>query len=122
MSEYSESFGAISDVVRTYVEGMVHGDSAKLETAFHENACVIGHWDGALGWATLAEFREEDTSDRHVDPNAERVRTDDELEQAALSEALDQQSILRQQPRVVQSDPGRQKPTHILAVRGVEPE
>ncbi len=59
MSEFSETFGAISDVVRTYVEGMVHGDSAKLQAVFHEKACVIGHWDGALGWATLAEFCDE---------------------------------------------------------------
>ncbi len=59
MSNFSQSYGAISDVVQAYVEGMVHGDQAKLSAAFHEKACVIGHWEGTLGWATVAEFTEE---------------------------------------------------------------
>ncbi len=54
-----DQFGALSSVVQTYVEGMVHGDAAKIRAAFHDRACIIGHYEGDLGWASRDEFIDE---------------------------------------------------------------
>lgn len=51
--------GTIEDiraVVRTHVEGMCQNDPEKLRAAFHERACSIGHFEGALEWEDRAGF------------------------------------------------------------------
>ena len=47
---------AVTEVVRSYYDGMMAGDEAKLARAFHPRACIVGNEQGELYWATLAEF------------------------------------------------------------------
>ena len=47
---------AVAEIVRTYYDGMMAGDEAKLARAFHPRACIVGNEQGELYWATLAEF------------------------------------------------------------------
>ena len=46
----SETYAAIAEVVKTYVEGMCLNDPARLRAALHEKSCVIGHYAGGLEW------------------------------------------------------------------------
>jgi hypothetical protein len=47
---------AVTEVVRTYYDGMVTGDEVKLTRAFHPRACIVGSNQGQLEWQTLADF------------------------------------------------------------------
>ncbi|WP_374439722.1 nuclear transport factor 2 family protein [Pseudomonas panipatensis] len=47
---------AIRRVVEDYVEGMVFADEARLRRAFHAQAKIIGHYQGALEWLSLDAF------------------------------------------------------------------
>jgi hypothetical protein len=47
---------AVTEVVRTYYDGMMAGDEAKLGRAFHHRACIVGNEGGAFTWSTLDEF------------------------------------------------------------------
>ncbi len=47
---------AVAETVRTYYDGMMAGDEAKLARAFHPRACIVGNEQGELYWATLDEF------------------------------------------------------------------
>ncbi len=44
------------ETVRTYYDGTMAGDAAKLAGAFHPRACIVGNERGASTWATLDEF------------------------------------------------------------------
>ncbi|MCV2869732.1 nuclear transport factor 2 family protein [Defluviimonas sp. WL0002] len=46
----------IEAVVRTYIDGMVHGDRKLLERAFHPKMNEIGHFQGELLWNDREEF------------------------------------------------------------------
>ena len=46
----------VQSVVARYVEGMARGDADMLAGAMHSRVSVIGHFDGALEWSSLAEF------------------------------------------------------------------
>ena len=46
----------ISEVVKTYVDGMCRNDPAKLRDAMHEKACCIGHFQGGLEWDAREAF------------------------------------------------------------------
>jgi hypothetical protein len=50
---------AVIEVVRTYYEGMIEGDAAKLGRAFDPRASIVGNEGGGLTWATLEEFTAE---------------------------------------------------------------
>jgi ketosteroid isomerase-like protein len=50
---------AVTEVVRTYYDGMMEGDTAKLRRAFHPRASIVGNEGGELYWATLKEFTAE---------------------------------------------------------------
>ena len=52
----AQTYGAISDVVKTYVYGMCENDPAKLRHALHEKMCCIGHFDGGLEWDSREAF------------------------------------------------------------------
>ena len=56
MSIKADALAEITDVVKSYVEGMVWGDEARLRDAFHPGACCIGHFDGGLEWDDLNAF------------------------------------------------------------------
>jgi hypothetical protein len=47
---------AVTEVVRTYYDGMVTGDELKLARAFHHRACIVGNNQGQLEWQTLDDF------------------------------------------------------------------
>jgi len=47
---------AVIEVVRSYYDGMIEGDAAKLGRAFHPRASIVGNEGGQLTWATLEEF------------------------------------------------------------------
>ena len=72
--------------------------------------------------AELGELGEEDGADGDVDPDAQRVRAGDDPQQPLLGELLDQQPVLRQQPRVVDADAEGDEALALLAVGGVEAE
>lgn len=46
----------IEAVVGTYIEGMIRGDRAMLERAFHPRMSEIGHFEGALMWNDRDQF------------------------------------------------------------------
>ena len=46
----------ISDIVKTYVEGMCQNDPVKLRAAMHEKSSIIGHYDGGLEWDSRDAF------------------------------------------------------------------
>ena len=47
---------AVTEVVRTYYDGMMAGDEAMLVRAFHPRASIVGNEQGEFTWATLEEF------------------------------------------------------------------
>ena len=47
---------AVTETVRTYYDGMIAGDEAKLGRAFHPRACVAGNEHGEFTWSNLDEF------------------------------------------------------------------
>ena len=47
---------AVTEMVRTYYDGMMAGDEAMLARAFHPRASIVGNERGELYWATLSEF------------------------------------------------------------------
>jgi len=47
---------AVTEVVRAYYDGMIEGDAAKLGSAFHPRASIVGNEGGELYWANLEEF------------------------------------------------------------------
>jgi Putative lumazine-binding len=47
---------AVTDVVRAYYDGSMTGDEAKLASAFHPRACIVGTWEGKLEWQTREEY------------------------------------------------------------------
>ena len=50
---------AVTEIVRSYYEGSMEGDAAKLASAFHPRACIVGNEHGELSWSTLDEFMAE---------------------------------------------------------------
>ena len=50
---------AVVEVVHLYHEGMVSGDKAMLNRAFHPRASIVGNEGGELYWATVEEFAAE---------------------------------------------------------------
>jgi hypothetical protein len=50
---------AITETVRAYYDGMLAGDALMLGRAFHPRASIVGNWEGALYWKSVAEFAEE---------------------------------------------------------------
>jgi hypothetical protein len=47
---------AVAEVAHLYYEGMMSGDKAKLNRAFHPRASIVGNEGGELYWGTLEEF------------------------------------------------------------------
>jgi len=78
--------------------------------------------DGGLPAVELAEPREQDRADGHVDADAEGVGSADDLQQALLRELLDEHSVLRQQAGVMQADAVPQPLADLRAVRARETE
>ena len=52
----AQTYAAISEVVKSYVDGMCENDPAKLRYALHEKMCCIGHFDGGLEWDSRDAF------------------------------------------------------------------
>ncbi|MBF8289754.1 MAG: hypothetical protein HW391_722 [Chloroflexi bacterium] len=50
------TIAAVTDVARAYYDGMLAGDEAKLRSAFHPRAAIVGNEGGSLYWGTLDEF------------------------------------------------------------------
>jgi hypothetical protein len=46
----------VTETVRTYYDGMMAGDEARLGRAFHPRASIVGNEHGVFTWATLDEF------------------------------------------------------------------
>jgi hypothetical protein len=49
----------VTEVARTYYDGMISGDDAKLALAFHPRASIVGNERGKLSWSNLGEFAAE---------------------------------------------------------------
>ena len=113
--------------VLDHVLGRLHDDAAALVEAL--SACApadlaeVAHAeDAGLLTVELAELREQDRSNGDVHADAERVGARDHLEQALLREPLDEQSILGQEPRVVEADSVPHEARDLLAIGRVEAE
>ena len=90
-------FGRLRDHPAAVVEALAPGAPADLvEIARTQDAGLLA--------VVLAEAREQDRADRHIDAHAERVGAADDLEQALLRELLDQHAVLGQQPGMVKGD------------------
>ena len=82
--DQSAQLQAITETVRTYVEGLVEGDAEKLRQAMHENACEIGYYQGELLWqdreAMIAMIEEEGaTPDFDPDWQIETISLDGDV-------------------------------------------
>jgi hypothetical protein len=42
-----EDIAAVTEVARSYYEGMIAGDEALLSRAFHPRACIVGNSQGS---------------------------------------------------------------------------
>ena len=107
--------GRLTHDAAAHVEALASGaagDLAELAHAQQRDLLAV----------ELAELREQHRADRDVDADAEGVGAAHDLEQAALREPLDQQSVLRQQARVVDADAVAQDAAEVLAVGRVEAE
>jgi len=61
MSEQTENINqadiaAVTEVVRAYYDGSMTGNEAKLASAFHPRALIVGTWEGELTWQTREEY------------------------------------------------------------------
>ena len=56
MQTNDADIAAVIEVVRSYYDGMIEGDAAKLGRAFHPRASIVGNEGGELYWANLEEF------------------------------------------------------------------
>lgn len=56
MNTETRAENAIRAVVEAYVEGMTFADETAMRRAFHPDCKIIGHYEGALEWASLDEF------------------------------------------------------------------
>ena len=65
---------------------------------------VTGCQNGRLVATVLAELRKEHSADRNVHAHAERVRTANDFEQTLLCEFFAENTILRQEPCVMNAD------------------
>src|SRR4029077_774630 len=106
--------GGLRDDIPSLVETFASGPAANLLKLAHAQ-------DGRLFAVVLAEAREQDGSNRDVYADAKRVGAADDGEQPLLREALDEQPILRQETRVVQTNSVRKKALHLFAERRIEP-
>src|SRR5690606_16069858 len=70
----------------------------------------------------LAQLREQDRADGHVDADAQRVRAADDLEVALLGEPLHQPAVLREHPGVVDADAVADEAGQRAPEAGPEPE
>ena len=74
------------------------------------------------GAVVLRELREQDSANRNVDADSQRICSADHLQQACLREFLDEAPVFGQQARVVQADAVPQDAAQILSVRRIEAE
>lgn len=54
--ELDKGVAALENVVRDYLDGMIYVDEVRLRRAFHPDARIIGHIQGALEWHDLDQF------------------------------------------------------------------
>src|SRR5437660_6874328 len=92
-----------------YVLGRLGDDPAAVVEAFAASAAsdlveIARAEDGSLFAIILAQAREEDGSDGHVDADADGIGPANNFEQSFLSELLDQHAILGQQAGVVEAN------------------
>ncbi len=67
---------AVTETVRTYYDGSIEGDEAKLGRAFHPRASIVGNEHGALYWATVDEYTAEcKAAVEHAGPYAWRIES-----------------------------------------------
>ena len=52
----TDAVAEITAVVATYIEGLVEGDRAKIESVFHPKFSEIGHFEGDLLWNDREAF------------------------------------------------------------------
>ena len=55
---YKENIKEIESVITNYFEGIFYGDTAKLETCFHENVHIYGDIKGADYLKSIKEYLE----------------------------------------------------------------
>ncbi len=112
---FSMMLGGLGDHAAAVVEPLAAGAAGDLlEVADRE--------DRDLAAVELRELGEEHGADRDVDPHPQGVGAGDDPQQPLLGELLDQQAVLGEEPRVVDSDPEARIAPEFLAVGRVEAE
>ena len=94
MVETTSDQAQITAVVQNYFEGMVYGDKAKLQKAFHEESFIIGHFDGELSWMSrdeFADFCEAESTLNEGDPFEARIEMIDVAGAAASAKVINQE-------------------------------
>ncbi len=101
----------VTTIVETLAPGTA-GDLLELSNAQHPDPAAV----------VLAQLREQHRTNRHVDPDAERVGATDDLQQTGLCQTFDEQPILGEQAGMVHTDTSREEAPEALAEWRVEPE
>src|SRR5690606_6035751 len=70
--------------------------------------------------AILAELREKHRADRDINAHAKRIRAADHFQQPTLSKLLHEDAVTRQQPRVVNANPGAEPFLNVWPIGAVE--
>ena len=110
---FDDVLGSLSDDVADVVKATAASAPRDLfEVAHGENA-------GALA-VIFAHLGEDDGSDGNVDPDAESVGAANDLEETALGELFDEESIFGKQARVVDADSVAEEARHFFAVGRAE--
>ena len=107
--------GGLADHTALLVEALATRTARDLLELAHAQ-------DAELLSVELEQPREQHGADGDVHAHTQGVRPADDLEQAPLSQPLDQQSIPGEQAGVVDADPEGEKAPELFAVRGVEGE
>jgi hypothetical protein len=59
MPNAANELDAISQTVQVYFEGMHDGDTARLRSVFHPDACLFGYYQGVFSRMSLEEWMTE---------------------------------------------------------------
>ena len=94
MTEVDNEQEQITAVVQNYFGGMMYGDKAKLQMAFHEKSFIVGHFDGELSWMPRDEFSdfcEAESTLNDGDPFEARIETIDIAGDAASAKVVNKE-------------------------------
>lgn len=94
MGEAEDAQTQITAALQNYFDGMMYGNKAKLQMAFHEKSFIIGHFDGELSWMSrdeFADFCEAESTLTEGDAYQARIEAIDVAGDAASAKVMNQE-------------------------------